>query len=92
MVLRPRLPKTALLTAFAAISAAPNYRVMSSSACEPLTFSDADRYEVWHGAMCNEIQAIRSNRTWSLVPFHPSMNVVGCWLSVGVQDKASCGW
>jgi hypothetical protein len=27
--------------------------------------------------MCDEINALRSNRTWSLVPFHPSMNVVG---------------
>jgi hypothetical protein len=27
--------------------------------------------------MCDEIKALRSNHTWSLVPFHPSMNVVG---------------
>jgi hypothetical protein len=27
--------------------------------------------------MCDEIAALRSNRTWSLVPFHLSMNVVG---------------
>jgi len=27
--------------------------------------------------MHNEIQALRSNDTWSLVPFHPSMNIVG---------------
>jgi hypothetical protein len=27
--------------------------------------------------MRDEIQALRSNNTWSLVPFHPSMNVVG---------------
>jgi hypothetical protein len=27
--------------------------------------------------MCDEIAALRTNRTWSLVPFHPSMNVVG---------------
>jgi histone deacetylase 1/2 len=78
MVLRPQLLKTALLTAFAATSVAPNCRVMSSFAYEPLAFSDADRYEAWHGAMCNEIQVVCSNKTWSLVPFHPSMNVVGC--------------
>jgi hypothetical protein len=40
-------------------------------------FSDADRYAVWHNAMCDEIAALRTNRTWSLVPFHPSMNIVG---------------
>ena len=27
--------------------------------------------------MCEEIQALRTNRTWTLMPFHPSMNVVG---------------
>jgi hypothetical protein len=27
--------------------------------------------------MCDEIAALRINRTWSLVPFHPSMNIVG---------------
>jgi hypothetical protein len=27
--------------------------------------------------MCDEIAALRSNRTWSLVLFHSSMNVVG---------------
>jgi len=26
--------------------------------------------------MCEEIQILRSNDTWSLVPFHPLMNVV----------------
>jgi hypothetical protein len=27
--------------------------------------------------MCDEIATLRSNRTWSLVPFHLSLNVVG---------------
>jgi hypothetical protein len=27
--------------------------------------------------MREEIQALRANRTWTLVPFHPSMNVIG---------------
>jgi len=50
---------------------------MSSPNYEPIAFSDADRYEAWLGAMHNEIQALRSNDTWSLVPFHSSMNIVG---------------
>jgi hypothetical protein len=78
MVLRPRLPKTALLAASAAASVASNCRVLPSPACELFTFSDADRYEAWHCAMCDEIQALHSNNTWSLVPFHHSMNVIGC--------------
>ena len=28
--------------------------------------------------MRDEIQALRSNNTWSLVPYHPSMNVISC--------------
>jgi hypothetical protein len=77
MVLRPWLPKTALLIVSATFSTAPISRVMSSSTFELIAFSDADRYEAWYGAMRDEIQALRSNNTWSLVPFHPSMNVVG---------------
>ena len=50
---------------------------MYSPTSEPIVFSDANRYEAWHGAMRDEIQALCSNNTWSLVPFHPSMNVVG---------------
>jgi hypothetical protein len=75
MVLRPRQPKiTNLVASTAAIIA--SLRVLHSSSSEPLAFFDADRCAVWHDAMCDEIKALRSNHTWSLVPFHPSMNVV----------------
>jgi len=77
MVLCLRLPKPALLTAYAASSATPISRVTSSPTFEPIAFSDADRYEAWYGAIRDEIQALRSNNTRSLVPFHPSMNVAG---------------
>ena len=76
MVLYPRLPRTALLTASAATYAASHYRVMSSPTYEPFIFSNADKNEVWHDVRRDEIQALRSNNTWSLVPFHLSMNVV----------------
>jgi hypothetical protein len=76
MTLRPRQPKTANLVASAAATSAST-RVLHSPSSEPFAFSDADRYAVWHNAMCDEIAALRSNRTWSLVPFHSSMNVVG---------------
>jgi len=76
MVLRPRQPKTANMVASAAADIAAT-RVLLSPSSEPLTLSDADTYVVWHDAMCDEIKALRSNHTWSLVPFHPSMNVVG---------------
>jgi hypothetical protein len=75
MILRPRQPKTVNLVASAAANPAST-RVLHSPSSEPLAFSDDGRYAVWHNAMCDEIAALRSNHTWSLVPFHPSMNVV----------------
>ena len=76
MVLRPWQPKTSNLVASAAADTAATLVLLSPSS-EPLAFSDADKYVAWHDAMCDEIKALRSNHTWSLVPFHPSMNVVG---------------
>jgi len=76
MVLRPRQPKTANMVASAAADTAAT-RVLLSPFSKPIAFSDADKYVAWHDAMCDEIKAFRSNHTWSLVPFHPSMNVVG---------------
>jgi hypothetical protein len=72
MVLNPRHPKTTLSTATASFS-----RVGSPPSHEPLVFNDANRYEAWHSDMHEEIQALRANRTWTLVSLHPSMNVVG---------------
>jgi hypothetical protein len=50
---------------------------MSSPTSKPIAFSNADRYDMWHGVMHDKIQALHFNNTWSLVPFHPSMNVIG---------------
>ncbi|XP_073262717.1 uncharacterized protein [Populus alba] len=79
MILRSRQPKHAHMvsSAASAASTAAISRVLLSPSSEPVAFSDADKYVAWHDAMCDEIKALRSNHTWSLVPFHPSMNVVG---------------
>jgi len=77
MAIHPRQPKIANLTAFSATTTTPATRVMSSLNTEPTAFSDTDIYEVWHGAIRDEIQVFHSNNTWSLVPFYPSMNIVG---------------
>jgi len=76
MVLRSWQPKTANMVSSAAADTAAT-RVLLSPSSEPVAFSDADKYVAWHDAMCDEIKALRSNHTWSLVPFHPLMNVVG---------------
>ncbi|XP_073268322.1 uncharacterized protein [Populus alba] len=71
MILRPRVSKTANF------SVSPASRVVSLPQQEPLSFKDANRYIIWHNAMTEEIKALHGNHTWSLVPLHPSMNVVG---------------
>jgi len=76
MTLRPRQLKTANLAASTTATSAST-RVLHSPSSKPFLFSDADRYAVWHNAMYDEITALHSNRTWSLVPFHSSMDVVG---------------
>jgi len=76
MVLRPRQPKTTNLVA-STVADTASTRVLLSPSSEPLAFSDADKYIAWYDAMCDEIKTLHSNHMWSLVPFHPSMNVVG---------------
>jgi hypothetical protein len=51
--------------------------LLHSPSSKPLALSDADKYVVWHDVMHDEIKALHSNHTWSLVPFHPLMNIVG---------------
>jgi GMP synthase-like glutamine amidotransferase len=77
MVLRPRQPKTALSTTTTTTTATSIGWAVSPPTHEPLVFNDANGYEVWHSALREEIQALRTNKTWTLVSFHPSMNVVG---------------
>jgi len=55
----------------------PYCRVISPLNYEPIMFSDVDRYKAWHDAMQDKIQALHFDDTLSLVPFHPSINVVG---------------
>ena len=71
MMLRPRVSKT---TNF---SVSPAFQVVSLPQQEPFSFKDANQYLIWHNAMTEEIKALHGNHTWSLVPLHPSMNVVG---------------
>jgi len=77
MVLCPRQPNITLSTAIVTASATSSNVVVSLPTHEPLVSNDANRYEVWHCAMREEIQALHANITWTMVSFHPSMNVVG---------------
>jgi len=71
MVLRPRLEKNANLSV-AAVSG-----VTTLPQQEPVSFKDANRYVTWDTAMQEELRALHSNQTWTLVPPHPTMNVIG---------------
>jgi len=82
MTLRPRQPKQAHLSV--SQSSAPVRSAQSpASVCsaspehEPLTFKDATQHSAWQQAMQDEIRALQSNGTWTLVPYCSSMNVVG---------------
>ncbi|CAN6583152.1 unnamed protein product [Malus baccata var. baccata] len=44
----------------------------------PTTFLQASKNSNWMAAMKEEFQALQSIGTWDLVPFHPSLNLVGC--------------
>ncbi|KAJ6340305.1 hypothetical protein OIU77_008126 [Salix suchowensis] len=90
MVLRPRQPKTANLSSLS-VSSPSIYpsRVLSPSNFEPMSFKEADRFECWHSAMKDEISALHANNTWSLVPFDPSMNVVGCRWVYKIKRRAN---
>ena len=48
---------------------------------EPRGFKFATKHPEWLSAMDNEIQALKTNDTWVLVPRPPKHNVVGCrWI------------
>ncbi|KAM2234024.1 hypothetical protein ACFXTI_012311 [Malus domestica] len=45
---------------------------------EPKTFKTASQISEWQVAMKEEIDALHSQKTWSLVPLRPNKNLVGC--------------
>ncbi|XP_042948877.1 uncharacterized mitochondrial protein AtMg00820-like [Carya illinoinensis] len=44
---------------------------------EPTSFIEVSKFVEWHTAMATEIDALLSNKTWDLVPFSPSYNLLG---------------
>ncbi|CAL9015454.1 unnamed protein product [Prunus brigantina] len=45
---------------------------------EPQTYSQAAKVSEWRHAMVDEFQALAKQHTWTLVPYQPTMNIVGC--------------
>ncbi|XP_021824947.1 uncharacterized protein LOC110765996 [Prunus avium] len=59
----------------------------ATSQHEPTCFSEANKHKHWRAAMNDELNALIHNGTWSLVPYNPSMNVVGCKWVFRVKRK-----
>ncbi|KAM1792474.1 hypothetical protein ACFX12_036326 [Malus domestica] len=57
----------------------PKYALVSdvtNELVEPSCFTQANKSPEWRMAMAEEFNALQSTGTWSLVPSHPSMNVL----------------
>lgn len=63
---------------------------LQSVPAEPTSFTQASKDSCWRAAMLDEFNALLKNRTWSLVPYNPKMNVVG-WLWVYKKKEKSDG-
>jgi hypothetical protein len=56
---------------------------------EPTYFSQASKHPEWRTAMNTKFDALLKNGTWSLVPFSPSMNIVGSKWVFKIKRKAN---
>lgn len=54
----------------------------------PSSVTQALQSPEWREALHNEFQALQQTQTWSLVPPHPSQNVIGCKWLFRVKHKA----
>lgn len=45
---------------------------------EPTTVKEVLATPHWYHAMVDEFKALQGQKTWTLVPFHPSQHVIGC--------------
>ncbi|KAM1528050.1 hypothetical protein ACFX1Z_017449 [Malus domestica] len=62
-------------------AAAHTSTVVDLTTTEPATYKSALKVPVWLNAMTEELNALYSQKTWSLVDLPPNKNLVGCkWI------------
>ena len=57
----------------------PKYALVTSTtdlSIEPSCFSQAQKFPEWRQAMADEFNALQRTGTWTLIPYHSSMNVL----------------
>jgi hypothetical protein len=84
---KPKIPtdgtiRYPLPTALVAVTTGP------LSISEPTCFTMAVKSREWRNAMNLEFDALLCNQTWTLVPSHPSQNLIGCKWVFRVKRKA----
>jgi len=51
---------------------------LGTSLVELIYFTQVSKDLKWHQTMDTEIAFLLNNKSWSLVTYHPTMNLVGC--------------
>ena len=73
--------KSGAMTRRACLSAIHQSSAVALPTSEPLSYKSALKSPVWLSTMQNEITALHSQGTWSLVELPPHKNLVGCkWI------------
>ncbi|XP_019052678.1 PREDICTED: uncharacterized protein LOC109114470 [Nelumbo nucifera] len=60
---------------------------IAATESEPNIYSQVSKHHHWSDAMSKEFQALVQNKTWNLVPYHSSMNVVGSKWVYKIKQK-----
>nr|CAD1831221.1 unnamed protein product [Ananas comosus var. bracteatus] len=77
-----------LLTLKATRHPLPKALLAITTEIEPTCYSQASKSTEWRDAMAAEFNALQKCGTWSLVPFTPDMNVVGCRWVYRIKRRA----
>ena len=66
----------------------PTALMVCNKPIEPTCFTEANKHPKWRHAMSDEYNALKCNGTWTLIPRHPSMNIVGCKWVFHIKRRA----